>query len=351
MTEEEERKKLEDFLNLNLMDYTYDVYFGKSRSIKPTLIRLDEKVKSILDKTIDIYLKSKNNKDDDVINLLINDVNTIFKYIKNIQDFTSNENPSNVDEFIRKISDQINSTINSFYNNSDGQNKLIKYIVYQQIYSDDKIDFSEVDKKKNEVDAVLAEIKILNSDANKILNDLRNSASSVSTIEYSKIFESEANNYSTNKFKFSLSGIAEKWLIIGIILLVFFILDIFLMHVYYPVYDLNSITNTPQINIGNLIFKITTFVVFIFLIRFTFKQYIINKHLYTLNKHRANVLNSFNLFLNTIDREDSTTRHALMMEVSKAIYESGKTGYLDSKSDEVSNPSIIEITKLLNNKS
>jgi hypothetical protein len=44
-------------------------------------------------------------------------------------------------------------------------------------------------------------------------------------------------------------------------------------------------------------------------------------------------------------------RNALMMEVARAIYESGETGYITSKSNSDTGSSIMEVTKYLNKES
>jgi hypothetical protein len=79
----------------------------------------------------------------------------------------------------------------------------------------------------------------------------------------------------------------------GIILTV-----IFLLILIFGVKLFNIDYNNPQAYLPQIIQKIAVLAVLIYLIRFSFKQFSINKHLYTINKHRENVLNSFKFLLN-----------------------------------------------------
>lgn len=165
----------------------------------------------------------------------------------------------------------------------------------------------------------------------KLLTDAKELAGGVTIKNYAKIFENEAVKYS-NWF-----GIAERWLILAftlsIILLVFFR--------YYAFFDSNK-----DIVSLSLITRFAFFSFLIYLTTFSFRQYSINKHLATVNKHRANALTSYKLFIETIGKEDTESRNALMMEVAKAIYEAGNTGYLSAKKQNSSNPvSLINLIK------
>ena len=86
----------------------------------------------------------------------------------------------------------------------------------------------------------------------------------------------------------------------------------------------------------------------IYVVSFLIKQYSVQKHLQAVNKHRANTLNSYKLFIQSLENADSGTKQSLMVEIARAIYESGQTGYINSKDDSGGIPSILEITKMVN---
>ena len=59
------------------------------------------------------------------------------------------------------------------------------------------------------------------------------------------------------------------------------------------------------------------------------KNYHVNMHLYTLNKHRQNSLASFQAFVEST--EDPKIRDAVLIQATKAIFEAGDTGFVSSK--------------------
>lgn len=72
-----------------------------------------------------------------------------------------------------------------------------------------------------------------------------------------------------------------------------------------------------------------------------FRQFAIQKHLFTLNKHRENSMSSFRAFYEST--EDAATRDAVLIQVTKAIFEAGDTGYVHRDVGS----GTIEVTQLL----
>jgi hypothetical protein len=80
----------------------------------------------------------------------------------------------------------------------------------------------------------------------------------------------------------------------------------------------------------------------IFFISFCFKQYSVNRHLSTINKHRANAFGSYKLF--EALAKDGPEKNVLLHQLAKAIYEQTSTGFINDKGGI--NPSVLEITKM-----
>lgn len=197
----------------------------------------------------------------------------------------------------------------------------------------------------------LKDLKKHETEVNKIVENMRIKAADESVRDYSMIFRTQSEKHSklsgtwykpvTWKF-----GEAQKWLIGGIIS------GIVLIQV---INNLDSIftwsaNDTTEIQIIQMISRFAVVSFMLYLIAFCFKQYSVNKHLFTINKHRQNTLDSYELFISSLSSEDGALKDALMMEVAKSIYESGNTGYLSAKHSENNTPSIIELTRLINNK-
>ena len=71
-------------------------------------------------------------------------------------------------------------------------------------------------------------------------------------------------------------------------------------------------------------------------------------HLYTLNKHRENVLRTFESFVKSTD--DPKIKDALLKEAAKAIFITGDTGYLSRKEGEKEGWDLIQIINDLTKK-
>ena len=140
-------------------------------------------------------------------------------------------------------------------------------------------------------------------------------------------------------------GAAERWFTLGMALL------ISLLYILINIEDFFKADYTQLSTwLPVLIRKLFIIALIVFSLSFSFRQFLINKHLFTLNRHRETTLNSFRLFIETIDKDDISIRNALMLEVAKSIYEQGKTGYLSEKGKETTRPSIVELHKLIQNK-
>lgn len=158
--------------------------------------------------------------------------------------------------------------------------------------------------------------------------------------DYAIVFKNEADKH---------DKLAEKWLQRGIYLSIFFVILIIAVATLkiLPTEYYTESGTFLRYNFSNLITKAIAIAVIIFLMSFSFKQYSINKHLQTLNTHRQNALNSYQLFTKSIVGDDTNSRNALMIQVAKAIYEhSQSTGFLNEKGQSV-NSGIVELTKII----
>ncbi len=59
------------------------------------------------------------------------------------------------------------------------------------------------------------------------------------------------------------------------------------------------------------------------------KNYHANMHLYTLNKHRQNMMTTFQAFVEST--EDPKVRDAVLIQTTRAIFEAGETGFVSSR--------------------
>jgi hypothetical protein len=71
------------------------------------------------------------------------------------------------------------------------------------------------------------------------------------------------------------------------------------------------------------------------------KNYNVNKHLFTLNTHRHNVLTIFKTFYE--GSEESKVKDAILLEATRTIFEAGNSGYISEKDG---NPKVTELINI-----
>jgi hypothetical protein len=244
---------------------------------------------------------------------------------------------------------QILNNWNNWYNNFfEGYDRNNNPNSFLQIYNSARIySLSSLQNSKAEIDTLKKETKEALEKSRELLLLLQKKGSIETVHDYAEIFRVQAQKHSNFRFSWRPSaikiGIAQIWLLTSILLIG--VLGIYILRIQdiIPIdYNNNATIITFQF-ITRLL--ITSFL--IFLISFALRQFNVHNHLKTLNTHRQNTLDSFKLFLESIDSSDLSTRHALMMEVAKSIYEAGQSGFIAGKDGSDSNASIIELTKFI----
>ena len=133
----------------------------------------------------------------------------------------------------------------------------------------------------------------------------------------------EKAKYEKSKLNYLKIGSAEIWFTMGLALLVFG------FRFFYDELNFEIIDSTDYKKLIPVIAKKALFItIWIFALRFSFRNYSINKNLAVINLHRRNVMNSFRLFLQSLDKEDKEIRATILSEISKSISNQNQTGYL-----------------------
>ncbi|MCG6154029.1 hypothetical protein [Leptospira bandrabouensis] len=246
-----------------------------------------------------------------------------------------------INQLNAKLLTQINATSNT--NGSTGNFSIPILISYLNTLSDKLPEIPNIKKATDEYHN-------LTQQTTQLLDELRKKSGEIGIEKFAEIFGRQSNKQSrffsiTQNEKSRLNllklGSAERWLLIGILILVI---------------PLNSILSVPEtFSLENLreviIFigkKILSLSIWLFLIRFSFRNYSHYTYLAIQNTHRQNVLNSFRLLIEAIPPEDNVARSALMQEVAKNIYIGGKNPFLiDNKKSDTDLQGILEMLKLL----
>lgn len=254
--------------------------------------------------------------------------------------FTSKRLTNEVVTSFEQACNKIEDYYNQFFEISSGARIL-------QILNSINTYGNELTKGADE--KVTSLIKQLGDEIKKagLLNkEISEKASKIVISDYAGIFE-------TQEKKFRASS--NWWLGVAIILTLGFII-LFIMSIFKEWFQITTTLTsndsgkllTQQVfNYPLLISKIVIISFIIFIITFCFRQYSINKNLEVVNQHRKNAINSYKLFEASISDKDVTTKHALMLQLAKSIYEMTHSGFLSSDKSNSNSGQIFEWTKLV----
>jgi len=338
-------QKVNDIREIDINSIEPTGFIDKNR-LKTALNQLSE-LKRLVDEML--YIRDKFQLPSHLVGKINSFNSALINFVNQIE-----ENEAGSPDTIARKKDQYLTTINNYYNQcfnieqQNNTNKLIEYysIVKSFSFNDDKIKEEIESVKDNFADSIKESqeiIKTLKNDSAEsetILNELKKKISNQTVSDYAIVFQKEAEKYKTQ---------AYKWLKTGVIMIIVFIV-LLMLTAYYnllptEIFDKEGIF--VRYNFSNLVIKILIIAVLVFIISFSFKQYSISRHLQTLNTHRQNALNSYQLFTKSIVGDDTNSRNALMIQVAKAIYEhTQSTGFLNEKGQSV-NSGIVELTKII----
>ncbi len=375
-------EEYKEFLDLKLEDYIYNSVLGTDDFSQQVLL-LKSNIKPILDECIRIILDNVDNIPAFLIQAVDTNIITIKSHLASIKDLSikwPNQNEemrkqllNQRQNIVRIVDDYVQGIyLNRTQNGVVVNNNFLSVVAMIKTYDDPTkkliSDFESQYKTKLEgittADTEAKKYTEKVNEADVLLKLLNEKAREKVTYDYAKIFSDEADKYShirfykrelvDNKKKienvFKMLGNAEIWFFVSLGLVVFTLYVLFHLGAWFPslkdiVQTVNGNPITTQIyDVPNILIKVTILSFLVYLVTFSFKQFSINKHLYTTIKHRENAISSYKLFSDTISKDDTTSRHALMIEVAKAIYELSKTGYISEK--ESGNTSFVELTRL-----
>lgn len=301
-----------------------------------------KKISEILDNVKDYTpnkLKGRTNLHGNVL-VAIKEFNDICTSILNFN--TSDQDPN------RKAI-QIKQKARQLYDKILAPDSDSRYSSFPALALDWKLKTIDFDETNNVVDQIID----ARDRASKMLNQIENSSRSKFAHDYSEIFHQEAIQHSRftvwkgepkkgNRFGI---GFAEAYLILGS-LLICILLYLVTNNFFIPQpFDLESdlelinemgfeTVNYSQVLIPFYLKKLIILGLLVFSLRFCLKQFSIHKHLHTVNKHRANTLDSFDFFHKNLKEGDSESRDQYLIEVAKSIFNIKDTGFIKNENHD-----------------
>lgn len=342
-------KKLKEYNSINIQSLSRQVELGAKNFDE--IISIMAELKKLIDEMVDI--SKITDYPPTIYNHINNYINKFTSFVSQIERYDLDSDGRNDFKQRQKI---INDIQNYYEDILSGKHNFL--LIYNTIKN---FSLKDIQKERQEVEKLKRSLQESRVDVDDTLNLIRQAAGEKTASDYATIFENQAKKHSnlavTRNFPFLKIGAAQLWLFTGVLSIILLLIIIkILSDDILPTFEIitlkepNGEFQKVQYIISNIISRILVVGISVFLIGFSFKQHSVNRHLFTINKHRQNALESYQLFITSINKEDTQTRHQLIIEVAKAIYELGSTGYITEKSQNPSSNGIIELTKFINDK-
>lgn len=285
-------------------------------------------------------LKSLNNLPlellpDEALNNILQTINQIIPILGQMDSFKiTSGNPTGTRD---QIQESLHKKIDQLY--SYGA-VWIPFLAYQK--GDMSENISQLNSTLNQAQKLIEKTKndIENSktEINQIIIATREASASAGAAVFTIDFENESIEQEKS---------AKKWLIATGIGVLTTLISAILMWAY-AVSNTSAKLSNSQI-IQTIAAKLVILTMLVTGTMWIARQYRALKHLSTLNRHRSLSLRTLKAF--SAAASDEQTKNAVLIEVTRAVFQANHTGYLDGHNGEESSTKIIEIAKVLSSKS
>ncbi|MCB9355633.1 MAG: hypothetical protein H6575_13775 [Lewinellaceae bacterium] len=213
--------------------------------------------------------------------------------------------------------------------------ELVPVFALKSIMNAEAINLSS---KKQELEELVNNAKKTGDDIKKILSDSQDVVGKFGVSAYSEIFSQEYTKYEESS-RYWLIG---TFVVLSILIIVGFVF-IFIPDPAIP----NSEGTATPLSTYNIIHyavvRLVILTVLFYALNLCSKNFKSFKHNAILNKHRSSALQTFQIF--TDASADASTKDAVLLEATRAIFSSQPTGYSNNENEAESPSRIIEIIK------
>ena len=202
--------------------------------------------------------------------------------------------------------------------------------------------------KQNELQKRLKEVDSLTKKVEKSLEVSNKVAQKQEVVEYGNYFGEMADNTNANRAKNNQIAMHISLFLTASLACVFVWGEEFASLSDQQLSIFKIIWNT--IISQNVLLKIIAVSVGGYLVAHFSRNYSAEMNMYYLNKHRQNALNSHDRILESISKTEETendieTNNAILVQITKTIFDVQETGYLKSVSNPVPSSQIIETVR------
>jgi flagellar hook-basal body complex protein FliE len=271
---------------------------------------------------------------DNAINQITQAINQVTPILDQINKFSiTNGNPTGTRDGIQS---SLHGQVDNFYSQTAS---WIPFLAYQ------KGDVAENIKKLTDalnqaqklIEQTKTDIDKDKAEIDRIIVATREASASAGAAVFTKDFENESDAQEKSAGKWLLATGASVLLTVGAAIV---------MWVHAESKTAADLTNSQVIQ--TVAAKLVILTMFVTGTMWLGRQYKALRHLTTLNRHRSLSLRTLKAF--SAAASDEQTKNAVLIEVTRAVFQANQTGYLDGQSGDESPTKIIEIAKVLSGK-
>lgn len=325
----ETRTQLEEILNFNI----------EKNLIRNAKLGEDLSFKDAKSSFVGIQELAKQFNDWSIEELPFNHINTLFGQFKST--LTILNNISEFDSLtmdVTKRNQLIQEVNNNFETLQANTLQIADHLRLKELLLagssaelDERIDNLKKYEQENKV--TQGKVDTILEEATKTLDALNKSAGKTAMTQYATYFENQATSH---------KKIAWGWLIAVSIVVI-----ITLTAGVYSFFTIDTTLDTPGA-VQQGVSKLIILSVLYYILVWISKNYKAHRHNYIVNKHRSNLLNSFEAFVK-YSKEDEVTKNAVILQATQSIFSSQSSGYMNKDSDFEHPNQMIEIIRNVGN--
>lgn len=184
---------------------------------------------------------------------------------------------------------------------------------------------------KDETNKITSELEKQKTDANTVLDEIRNVAAEQGVTQQAIYFKEEADSNETKATEWRALTV---WIAVG--LGVFAIASLFVHKI--PILDPGDAYDTIQLAIS----KILIFAVISYMLFLSARNFMSHKHNATVNRHRQNALMTYKSLVEAAgDKQQASD--AILIHAAACIYSPQPTGYTNSGAENQNAKSVVEL--------
>lgn len=193
------------------------------------------------------------------------------------------------------------------------------------------IRYDDTPVKIEEGFSIIHTMESMEKEAQEILEKVKKASGETGISLHAETFRNASKEFKEN---------ARNWQYFSISSIILLIISGTLLLFFSPTSEAGATVLQNTLN------KVIIITGLIYLVTLCLKNFRANKHNYIVNKHRADALTTFEVFISAANAEDIQTKNAILLKATETIFGYQPSGYLPSNQETADlSPKVIEIFK------